>query len=79
MGQCWGIVPPARLNSSVLLPPAPPPPPAVMEDTCPLRDLLHCLPDTPMGLLGLATTPSGSSSSSTPRAGGPGSPLPISE
>ncbi|KAI4585197.1 hypothetical protein MJG53_006731 [Ovis ammon polii x Ovis aries] len=52
-------------------------PQAVMEDTCPLRDLLHCLPDTPMGLLGLATTPSGSSSSSTPRAGGPGSPLPI--
>ncbi|XP_017902291.1 PREDICTED: protein KRBA1 isoform X3 [Capra hircus] len=52
-------------------------PQAVMEDMCPLRDLLHCLPDTPMGLLGLATAPSGSSSSSTPRAGGPGSPLPI--
>ncbi|XP_027394492.1 protein KRBA1 isoform X4 [Bos indicus x Bos taurus] len=50
---------------------------AVTEDTCPLRDLLRCLPDTPVGLLGLAATPSGSSSSSTPGAGGPGSPLPI--
>uniref|UniRef100_A0A8C6CKH1 KRAB-A domain containing 1 n=1 Tax=Moschus moschiferus TaxID=68415 RepID=A0A8C6CKH1_MOSMO len=39
---------------------------AVTEDMCPLRDLLHCLPHTPVGRLGLATTPSGSSSSSTP-------------
>ncbi|XP_006072293.3 protein KRBA1 isoform X5 [Bubalus bubalis] len=50
---------------------------AVTEDMCPLRDLLRCLPDTPVGLLGLAATPSGSSSSSTPGARGPGSPLPI--
>ncbi|XP_061271040.1 protein KRBA1 isoform X8 [Bos javanicus] len=50
---------------------------AVTEDMCPLRDLLRCLPDTPVGLLGLAATPSGSSSSSTPGAGGPGSPLSI--
>ncbi|XP_055277449.1 protein KRBA1 isoform X7 [Moschus berezovskii] len=52
-------------------------PQAVTEDTCPLRDLLHCLPHTPVGRLGLATTPSGSSSSSTPGARGLGSPLPI--
>ncbi|CAI9160843.1 unnamed protein product [Rangifer tarandus platyrhynchus] len=52
-------------------------PEAVAEDTCPLQDLLHCLPDTPVGRLGLAATPSGSSSSSTPGAGVLGSPCPI--
>ncbi|KAB0342994.1 hypothetical protein FD754_019920 [Muntiacus muntjak] len=51
-------------------------PEAVAEDTCPLRDL-RCLPDTPVGQLGLAATPSGSLSSSTPGAGGLGSPHPI--
>ncbi|XP_059964454.1 protein KRBA1 isoform X4 [Mesoplodon densirostris] len=50
---------------------------AVMGDTCPLRGLLGCLPDTPVGRPGLATMPSGSSSSSPPRARGQGSPLPI--
>ncbi|XP_068405748.1 protein KRBA1 isoform X10 [Eschrichtius robustus] len=50
---------------------------AVMGDTCPLRGLLGCLPDTPVGRPGLAAMPSGSSSSSPPRARGQGSPLPI--
>nr|XP_020765360.1 protein KRBA1 [Odocoileus virginianus texanus] len=52
-------------------------PEAVTEDTCPHQDLLSCLPDTPVGRLGLAATPSGSSSSSTPGAGVLGSPCPI--
>ncbi|XP_068405743.1 protein KRBA1 isoform X5 [Eschrichtius robustus] len=52
-------------------------PEAVMGDTCPLRGLLGCLPDTPVGRPGLAAMPSGSSSSSPPRARGQGSPLPI--
>ncbi|XP_022434118.2 protein KRBA1 isoform X3 [Delphinapterus leucas] len=46
---------------------------AVMGDTCPLRGLLGCLPDTPVGRPGLAAMPSGS----PPRARGQGSPLPI--
>ncbi|XP_029089317.1 protein KRBA1 isoform X8 [Monodon monoceros] len=50
---------------------------AVMADTCPLRGLLGCLPDTPVGRPGLAAMPSGSSSRSPPRARGQGSPLPI--
>ncbi|XP_057405925.1 protein KRBA1 isoform X11 [Balaenoptera acutorostrata] len=50
---------------------------AVMGDTCPLRGLLGCLPDTPVGRPGLAAVPSGSSSSSPPRARGQGSSLPI--
>ncbi|XP_032499125.1 protein KRBA1 isoform X5 [Phocoena sinus] len=50
---------------------------AVMGDTCPLRGLLGCLPDTPVGRPGLAAMPSGSSSRSPPRARGQGSPLPI--
>ncbi|XP_033719330.1 protein KRBA1 isoform X11 [Tursiops truncatus] len=50
---------------------------AVMGDTCPLRGLLGCLPDTPVGRPGLAAMPSGSSSHSPPRARGQGSPLPI--
>lgn len=69
-----GILPPAGLNSSV-----PPPAAAVMGDTCPLRGLLGCLPDTPVGRPGLAAMPRGSSSRSPPRARGQGSPLPISE
>ncbi|XP_054420470.1 protein KRBA1 [Pteronotus mesoamericanus] len=51
---------------------------AVTVDTCPLQGLLSRLPDTPVGRPGLATTPSGSSSSSgSPGAVGQGSPLPI--
>ncbi|XP_026957352.1 protein KRBA1 isoform X1 [Sagmatias obliquidens] len=50
---------------------------AVMGDTCPLRGLLGCLPDTPVSRPGLAAMPSGSSSRSPPRARGQGSPLPI--
>lgn len=48
-----------------------------MGDTCPLRGLLGCLPDTPVSRPGLAAMPSGSSSRSPPRARGQGSPLPI--
>ena len=62
-----------------LIPVSRPPTAAVMGDTCPLRGLLGCLPDTPVGRPGLAAVPSGSSSSSPPRARGQGSSLPISE
>ena len=78
-GPAWGSVGTLYLLPGLIPIPPPPPSAAVTEDMCPLRDLLRCLPDTPVGLLGLAATPSGSSSSSTPGARGPGSPLPISE
>ncbi|KAG8508986.1 Protein KRBA1, partial [Galemys pyrenaicus] len=52
---------------------------AVTLETCRLGGLLACLPDTPSSGLSLASTPSGSSSSSDPAgARGQGSPLPIS-
>ncbi|XP_057160451.1 protein KRBA1 [Ursus arctos] len=51
---------------------------AVTVETCPLRGLLSCLPDTPTGWPRLAATSTSSSSSSdVPGARGQGSPLPI--
>uniref|UniRef100_A0A671EET2 KRAB-A domain containing 1 n=1 Tax=Rhinolophus ferrumequinum TaxID=59479 RepID=A0A671EET2_RHIFE len=48
------------------------------EETCPLRGLLSCLPDTPVSQPSLATMSSGTSScSGSPGARGQGSPLPI--
>ncbi|KAF6276050.1 KRAB-A domain containing 1 [Rhinolophus ferrumequinum] len=47
-------------------------------ETCPLRGLLSCLPDTPVSQPSLATMSSGTSScSGSPGARGQGSPLPI--
>ncbi|XP_053527928.1 protein KRBA1 isoform X2 [Artibeus jamaicensis] len=55
-----------------------PGPEAGTMETCPLRGLLSCLPDPPLGRPSLASTPSSSSSSSgSPGARGQGSPLPI--
>ncbi|XP_039109844.1 protein KRBA1 isoform X2 [Hyaena hyaena] len=53
-------------------------PKAVTVETCPLRGLLSCLPDTSTGWSSLATTTSSSSlSRGLPGARGQGSPLPI--
>ncbi|KAM5205711.1 protein KRBA1 isoform 8-T9 [Hipposideros larvatus] len=54
------------------------PTPAAAVETCPLRGLLSCLPDTPVSRPGLATMSSGRSScSGSPGARGQGSPLPV--
>ncbi|XP_066219088.1 protein KRBA1 isoform X3 [Saccopteryx leptura] len=51
---------------------------AVMTETCPLRGLLRCLPDTPISQPSVVTMPCGSSpSNGSPRARGQRSPLPI--
>ncbi|XP_051692951.2 protein KRBA1 isoform X10 [Oryctolagus cuniculus] len=53
---------------------------AVAVDNCPLQSQLSCLPDSPSDWQSLATTPSGSSSSSGLLGDrGQGSPLPIPE
>ncbi|XP_066118661.1 protein KRBA1 isoform X10 [Saccopteryx bilineata] len=51
---------------------------AVMTETCPLRGLLRCLPDTPVSQPSVVTMPCSSSpSNGSPRARGQRSPLPV--
>lgn len=74
-----GILPAAGLKFQLPLS-SPSFPTAATVETCPLRGLLGCLPDTPVSQPSLATIPNDrSSSSGSPGDTAQGSPLPISE
>ncbi|XP_074171265.1 protein KRBA1 isoform X4 [Rhinolophus sinicus] len=73
-----GVLPASGLKCQLPVSSPSSPTSAVAVETCPLRGLLSCLPDTPVSQPSLATMSSGRSScSGSPGARGQGSPLPI--